>query len=1439
MTMDVPRADGDSVRVWVRATDVMGNKKTDSVLVHVDSSPPVIQDVWLSRHGRTQLAVHHSVDLFNTKFEFDSYDFHSGLREIHWRLHDSLDPDALHGSGQIAVHRHNGTSESCVAPRCYCIPKDNECFLRNFDIQPDMSKMAKPRGDHDFDYHLVLNVTNHAMLYTIFTYKASGIALTSGWFKESVKFGPKIMLDNICASAPLLEITIDTTAPLPGVVSDSQQSQADIDFQQGSTHYASWQGFFDRESGILFYQYAFSDGCVAASDFSVPPIGKVKETTLTYASRTVSGPGTYHCTVVAYNKALEPSRPVCSDGVTVDTTAPEIHEVSIENSWTRDGLVKDSTGSVWYIDRNRFRVPVDQPSESCRQKARLVRDTLLYRIRETRNSSGECSTTLCQKLTFPNGSSVIISKENVLELSWFGSDDESGIHAYDVGLSSTGSEGMDVLPYTSTHGHRHFITYHPDLMDGETFYVHIRAVNRAGQLTVETIGPVLVRVEAPSFSGDIAVSVQQQGSSTYLVGRWASSSFSASDQQEGLTYGYSYAVGHSHGTDNVKEFSPFMHDSSVPGVCTWTDPPTCVSIPVDDLQWRLHGRHAYYVSLKLEGINGMETVVSSQAYEHYIGAPRGGLVVEIPVETTEQFSEDIDHQSSQSRLHIAWYGFQHFDQTISYQLAVGTRPGQDDVIGFKDVSTPSMMLTNLKLQPFKIYYASVRATTADGSTVVSSDGVTILPVNTPLWGATVLDATPCASSISQTQLMTSHHNSILPDKSCDVDIDVQSSVTYMGILWSLPTNVTRFVTNVKWGIQEYNSSQWTDFRNTTDAGRVSHVIATNLHLEPGHTYRAVVQFCHPDGCFLPLYSDGVTITPDAPLSRGINSASLNGTNLTFSWSPFADPSIKSPSVSTTCRHEWTLLIEHRKAQSREHLDIEVGEKRLVAVSRARVHAVLVDIERRLGRPAPRHDNFVNVHGLSLNEGQRYHICILANATDLQFEKFTQHLEQNSECSNGIVVDTTPPIAGQVWIGSHQKHWRFQIDRSQLNIYWSSFVDVETYGHSSHHSGILKYAYAIGTSPGGVDVRDYVDVGITNMAVATGLTLQDGRSYFRHSTCCCCCRYRSRCRCAALLLLVQLQVLLHELLLLLLLLLLQLLLLHRLCSFSATDHVGKSTTGQSPGVTIDATPPDVSAEPIDVGGAYTTERTVLSAGWKGVFSDPESGLVHYNWCLGSKPGYCDTMEYVETSEQESSSRQLQLRDGHPVYVSVQAVNRVGLTAVTTSRAVIVDASPPIAGHVYDVTSGFHDPHSHITGYSINIGKCPKCDDILDKSHVGISTSIHLSHVTLEHGVTYYTTVEACNGAGLCVTVTSDGVIADTSPPVAGDLFDGISAEDVDYQSSRSAVVRGCPLIGLTSTTRSPGCCTWSGEQERHRDRVTSSLLLDYMSQTRSERGNSYR
>ena len=65
--MTITRVDGDSVRVYVKAFDVMGNTAEDNVLVHIDSSPPLIHDVWLTRDGEKQLAVHNSIDLFEMR----------------------------------------------------------------------------------------------------------------------------------------------------------------------------------------------------------------------------------------------------------------------------------------------------------------------------------------------------------------------------------------------------------------------------------------------------------------------------------------------------------------------------------------------------------------------------------------------------------------------------------------------------------------------------------------------------------------------------------------------------------------------------------------------------------------------------------------------------------------------------------------------------------------------------------------------------------------------------------------------------------------------------------------------------------------------------------------------------------------------------------------------------------------------------------------------------------------------------------------------------------------------------------------------------------------------------------------------------------------------------------------------------------------------------
>lgn len=36
-----------------------------------------------------------------------------------------------------------------------------------------------------------------------------------------------------------------------------------------------------------------------------------------------------------------------------------------------------------------------------------------------------------------------------------------------------------------------------------------------------------------------------------------------------------------------------------------------------------------------------------------------------------------------------------------------------------------------------------------------------------------------------------------------------------------------------------------------------------------------------------------------------------------------------------------------------------------------------------------------------------------------YEEWTQVLPELNECSDGVVVDLTPPLAGKVWIGSKQ------------------------------------------------------------------------------------------------------------------------------------------------------------------------------------------------------------------------------------------------------------------------------------------------------------------------------------------------------------------------------------------------------------------------------------
>ena len=68
-----------------------------------------------------------------------------------------------------------------------------------------------------------------------------------------------------------------------------------------------------------------------------------------------------------------------------------------------------------------------------------------------------------------------------------------------------------------------------------------------------------------------------------------------------------------------------------------------------------------------------------------------------------------------------------------------------------------------------------------------------------------------------------------------------------------------------------------------------------------------------------------------------------------------------------------------------------------------------------------------MHDLVLEEGSRYHICIYGNETSLIHGKWEETLAEVSVCSDGVTVDTKPPIGGHVWVGHADTHSYYQVN----------------------------------------------------------------------------------------------------------------------------------------------------------------------------------------------------------------------------------------------------------------------------------------------------------------------------------------------------------------------------------------------------------------------------
>jgi hypothetical protein len=215
----------------------------------------------------------------------------------------------------------------------------------------------------------------------------------------------------------------------------------------------------------------------------------------------------------------------------------------------------------------------------------------------------------------------------------------------------------------------------------------------------------------------------------------------------------------------------------------------------------------------------------------------------------------------------------------------------------------------------------------------------------------------------------------------------------------------------------------------------------------------------------------------------------------------------------------------------------------------------------------------------------------------------------------ITVDSTAPIVGTVRDGLSTDE-DIQTDGSSVSCNWSGFSDAE--------SGIVDYEVCLGSTAGGTDLMNWTAVGTVTVITFNGLAITPGALIY--------------------------------------------------CSVRATNGVGLTSVGTSDGIQVEGTAPVAGTVNDGLTGDtdFQTSTNSISCNWTG-FSDPETGVTLYEWCIGTTPGGTDILSWTSVGLLTSVTASVTIANGITYYCSVRATNGAGMTTMVTSDGVSVEAS----------------------------------------------------------------------------------------------------------------------------------------------------------------------
>ena len=210
-------------------------------------------------------------------------------------------------------------------------------------------------------------------------------------------------------------------------------------------------------------------------------------------------------------------------------------------------------------------------------------------------------------------------------------------------------------------------------------------------------------------------------------------------------------------------------------------------------------------------------------------------------------------------------------------------------------------------------------------------------------------------------------------------------------------------------------------------------------------------------------------------------------------------------------------------------------------------------------------------------------------------------------------------------------------------------------------------------------------------------------------------------------------------------------------------------------------------------------TTFAMTWTG--SDDASGIDHYDVAVGTTPGAVDIVNWTDVGlDINVTIPQLSLTEGTMYYGTVRAYDVAGNLSVPLSGdGLTIDLTPPNLGTIIDGTTedmtftgspnsltttwnGFSDNLSGIQFYEYAIGTSVGGDNIHPWTNANLENTVTTGDLTLVDGTVYYQSVRATDVVGyVSESVTTNGIMADLTPPVIGWVIDGTD-EDIDWTNS---------------------------------------------------------